>query len=110
MKPPTPHRLLKFVTGSLRLKGYLKAPGDCRVAPQIPAKVMLWAILLGQILRESSFHALESLVAAARRGSLGVQGKFGDDALAYFTERLDPTPTRQAAIRVVRQAKRNKAF
>jgi len=71
---------------------------------------MLWAILLGQILRESSFHALESLVAAARRGSLGVQGKFGDDALAYFTERLDPTPTRQAAIRVVRQAKRNKAF
>ena len=110
MKSPTPHRLLKFVTGSLRLQGYLKTPGDGRVSPQIPAKVMLWAMLMGQILRESSFHALESLVASARRGSLGVQGKFGDDALAYFTERLDPRPTRQAAVQVVRQAKRNKAF
>jgi hypothetical protein len=110
VKTPTPHRLLKFVTHGLRLKRYLKAPGDGRASPQIPAKVMLWVILLGQILRESSFHALESLVASAGRGSLGVQGKFGDDALGYFTERLDPTPTRQAAVQVVRQAKRNKAF
>jgi hypothetical protein len=110
VKTPTPHRLLKFVIRGLRLKGYLEDPGDGRAAPQIPAKVMLWVILLGQILRESSFHALESLVASARRGSLGVQGKFGDDALGYFTERLDPMPTRQAAVQVVRQAKRNKAF
>jgi len=30
--------------------------------------------------------------------------------LGYFTERLDPAPTRRATIQVVRQAKRNKAF
>jgi hypothetical protein len=70
---------------------------------------MLWAMLCGQILRESSFHALESLVDLAGR-RLGVSRKFGDDALGYFTERLDPTPTRRAAVQVVRQAKRNKAF
>src|SRR5262249_45739475 len=89
---------------------YLQSPGDGRVFPQIPAKAMLWAILLGQILRECSFHGLESLVSSARRRSLGVSRKFGDDALGYFTERLDPTPTRRAAIQIVRQAKRNKAF
>lgn len=35
---------------------------------------------------------------------------FGDDALAYFTERLDPKPTRDALVAILRQAKRNKAF
>ena len=30
--------------------------------------------------------------------------------MGYFTERLDPAPTRRATIQVVRQAKRNKAF
>jgi hypothetical protein len=53
-------------------------------------------------------HALESLVGARRR-SLGVSRKFGDDALGYFTERLDPA-TRHAAAQVVCQAKRNKPF
>jgi hypothetical protein len=41
---------------------------------------------------------------------LGVRRAFGDDALAYCTERLDPAPLRRATVRVVRQAKRNKAF
>jgi hypothetical protein len=110
VKTPTPHRLHRYVIRCLRLKRYLEIPGDGRKFPQIPAGAMLWAILLGQILRESSFHALERLVGWARRGNLGVSRKFGDDALGYFTERLDPTPTRRAAIQIVRQAKRNKAF
>ena len=110
MKTPTPHRLLRYVRQGLRLKRYLELSGDGRRFPQIPARAMLWAMVLGQILRESSFHALERLVGWARRGSLGVSRKFGDDALGYFTERLDPTPTRRAALQVVRQAKRNKAF
>ena len=110
MRRPTPHHLLQYVRQGLRLKRYLELPGDGRRFPQIPAKAMLWTILLGQLLRESSFHALESLVGSNRRRSLGVSRKFGDDALGYFTERLDPRPTRQAAIQIVRQAKRNKAF
>jgi hypothetical protein len=35
---------------------------------------------------------------------------FGDDALGYFTERLDPGPTRTALRDLVRLGKRNKAF
>ena len=110
MRRPTPHRLLRYVRKGLRLRRYLQRPGDGRRFPQIPAAAMLWAIILGQILRASSFHALESLVHSGRRRSLGVSHKFGNDALSYFSERLDATPTRQAAIQIVRQAKRNKAF
>jgi hypothetical protein len=108
VKTPTPHRLLRYVTRGLRLQAYLR--GDGRRFPQIPAQAMLWAILLGQILRASSFYVLESLVRSGRRRSLGVTHKFGNDALGYFSERLDSAPTRQAAIQIVRQAKRNKAF
>jgi hypothetical protein len=39
-----------------------------------------------------------------------VPNRFGDDALGYFTERLDPAPTRAALLATVRLAKRNKAF
>jgi hypothetical protein len=35
---------------------------------------------------------------------------FGDDTLAYFTERLNPAPTRLALAATLRKAKRNKAF
>lgn len=110
MKGPTPQRLWKYVTRRLRLKSYLESPGDQRKKPRIPARAMIWALLMGQILREWSFAGIEALVRSAARGTLGVPGRFGDDALAYFTERLDPAGTRAAAITALRQAKRNKAF
>ena len=110
MRRPTPRRRLDYVRSGLRLRRYLQRPGDGRRFPQIPPAAMLWTMLLGQILRASSFHALESLVGSGRRRSLGVTQQFGNDALSYFSERLDPAPTRQAAIQIARQAKRNKAF
>jgi len=111
VRRPTPHRLLRYVRQGLRLRRYLQRPGDGRRLPQIPAHAMLWAMILGQILRASSFHALESLVRSGRRRRLACgSSQFGNDALGYLTERLDPTPTRRAAIQIARQAKRNKAF
>lgn len=65
---------------------------------------------MGHLLRESSFHGVEALVCSTARRALAVGRDFGDDALAYFTERLDPEPTRQALARALAQAKRNKAF
>src|SRR2546425_4382228 len=62
------------------------------MSPQIPDKAMLWAILIGQILRESSFHAIENLVGSPQRRNLGVSRSFGDDALGYFTERWTRHP------------------
>ena len=44
------------------------------------------------------------------RRALEVFPRFGDDALGYFTARLDPAVTRRAAVTAVRQAKRHKAF
>jgi len=110
MKGPTPRRLLDFVTRRLRLQRYLRAPGDGRPQPQIPAKALLWSLLIGQVLRACSFLAVERLVRSSARQALAVNRSFSDDALDYFTERLDPTFTRAALARVLQQAKRNKAF
>jgi hypothetical protein len=67
-------------------------------------------VLLGQVLRASSFLAVERLVRSSARRVLAVSTSFSDDALGYFSERLDPTFTRAALARVLHQAKRNKAF
>jgi len=109
VKGPTPRRLQKYVTRCLGLRAYVQSPGDGRVQPQIPASALLWGLLIGQVLRDYAFHAIEALVREAAR-ALGVSRAFGDDALGYFTERLDPAPTRRALADCVRRAKRNKAF
>jgi hypothetical protein len=67
-------------------------------------------LLIGQVLRACSFLAVERLVRASARRALAVSRSFSDDALDYFTERLDPTVTRVALARVLHRAKRNKAF
>src|SRR5256886_13451309 len=110
MKGPTPRRLWTYVTRCLGLQSYFRSPGDGRLQPQIPAKALLWSLLIGQVLRASSFLAVERLVRSSARRALAVSTSFGDDALDYFTERLDPTPTRAALAGVLHQAKRNKAF
>jgi hypothetical protein len=107
---PTPRRLWTYVERRLRLGAYFRAPGDGRARPQIPAAALGWALVVGQVLREWSFHGVEALVRSPARRALRVARAFGDDALAYFTERLDPGPTRAALAATVRRAKRNKAF
>lgn len=110
MKGPSPARLWKYVTGRLRLGKFLRAPGDGRLRPQIPAQALYWALLIGQLLRESSLRAVEALVRSAARPALAVSTSFSDDTLGYFLERLEAEPSRQAAAQVLLRAKRNKAF
>ena len=110
MKGPSPQRLWKYLARCLRLQSYLESPGDGRRAPQIAAPVLLWALLLGRLLREYSFHAVEALVHSSARRALQVATAFGDDTLSYFTERLPAAPTRAALGATLRQAKRHKAF
>jgi len=109
VKGPTARHLKKYVSKCLRLKSYLRRPGDGRAAGRIPASALLWALFMGALLRRAAFAAIEALVGSRAR-ALGVSRRFGDDALAYFTERLDPAITRQAAITAVHEAKRHKAF
>lgn len=110
MSGPTPRRLQRYVLRRLRLRSYLQTPGDGRRRPQIGAPILLWALLIGLILREWSVHALEALVRSPARRGLGVGRSFSEDTLATFTERLDPGPMRAALAATVRRATRNKAF
>jgi len=106
---PSPRGLLRYAAQCLGLEKYLRQPGDGRPQPRIAARTLLWSMLIARLLREISFHAVEQLVHSCCR-ALCVPQSFGDDALAYFTERLDPAVTRAALIGVLHRAKRNKAF
>ena len=110
MSVANPTHFWRYLRKQLRLGRYLQQPGDGRVRPVIPARDLLRALLFGQLLRASSFHSIEALVRSAARRALGVTRRFGDDALAYFSERLDVSETRAALLSVLRQAKRGKAF
>src|SRR5207253_10416722 len=92
MRTPTPRRLWNYLTRRLRLKRYLQSPGDGRRQPQILAQALLWAMLVGQILREYSFYAVEALVRSSARRLLCLRVSFVDDSLGYFTERLVAAP------------------
>ena len=93
MRGPSPRRLWKYSTGVLRLKNFFLSPGDRRPRPQISARVLDWALLLGRIPRQGSFHSPEALAGSAVRGALGLATSFREDALAYFTERLEAHAT-----------------
>ena len=110
MKGPTPRRLRQYVAKCRGLKFYLQRPGDGRSQGRIPAAALLGALLMGALLRRAAFAGIEALVRSRARRALDVCQRFGDDALAYFTERLAPAVTRRAMVTAVRQAKRHKAF
>ncbi len=110
MKGPNPRHLKRFASRGLKLASYFRRPGDGRPRAQIDAGTLLWALIIGEVIRQGAFHAIESLVHSRARRTLAVATRFGDDALGYFTERLDPAITRQALAQTVRRAKRNKAF
>jgi DDE family transposase len=110
LKGPHALQIQNYACHCLGLKSYFQSPGDGRPHPQIPAGDLVWAVVMGRILRVPSFLRLEWLAHSPVRAELGVRTAFGDDALAYCTERLDPEVTRVALAATLRQAKRNKAF
>jgi len=99
-----------YASHCLGLKSYFQQPGDGREHSHIPARDIVWTVVMGRILRVPSFFRLEWLVHSPVRAEMGVQTPFGDDALGYCTERMDPEVTRVALAAALHQAKRNKAF
>ena len=110
MNGPSLRRLKLYAAGRLGLKRYFAHCGDGRPQPRLPARALLWAMLAGQFLRQTAFHAVEAIARTARLRKTGIERRFSDDALDYFSERADPAPTRQALIDVLHRAKRNKTF
>ena len=81
VKGPTPRRLKKYVAKCLRLKSYLRSPGDGRTEGRIPAATLLWALLMGALLRRAAFAGIEALVRSRARRALI------DDAVAVGRDR-----------------------
>jgi hypothetical protein len=107
---PSPLKIFHYASYCLGLKSYFQRPGDGRIRPRIPAQALLWSLLITHVLRAWSFLRVEWLVHSPARAGLGVEAAFGDDALSYFTERLDPASARAALSSAIHQAKRNKVF
>lgn len=103
-------RLKHFARQQLGLEAYLRDVGDGRPQPQIAAATLVWALLIGQIARRTSYHGVEELVRSPARAHLAVARRFSDDTLGYCTERLDVGKLRGALGKAVRRAKRNKGF
>jgi len=110
MNAPSLRRLKHYAAGRLKLKRYFARCGDGRPQPRLPSRALLWAMLAGQFLRQTAFHAVEIIARTARLRKTGIERRFSDDALDYFSERADPAPTRQALVDVLHRAKRNKTF
>jgi len=110
LRGPHAGQIQNYADHCLGLKSYFQHPGDGRIQPHIPARDLVWAVVMGRILRVPSFLRLEWLVHSPVRAELGIATPFGDDALAYCTERMDPETTRLALAAALHQAKRNKAF
>jgi hypothetical protein len=110
LKGPHVQQIRNYASHCLGLKAYFQKPGDGRAHPRIPARDVVWALVIGHILRAASFLRLEWLAHSPVCAELGLQGSFGDDTLAYCTERMDPEVTRRALAAALHQAKRNKAF
>ena len=72
--------------------------GGSAQAPPSPSK--------GRNLKLTHYRLVHSPV----RAESGIKRQFGDDALAYCSERMDPEATRLALASALHQAKRNKAF
>jgi hypothetical protein len=90
VKAPTVQSIRNYACHTLALTAFLDQPGDGRTQPEIPAADLSWALLPGSILRLGSTNRLEWSAGFADQKDLGLTHKFGDDALAYFTERVDP--------------------
>ena len=103
-----PNKHCNYASYTLALKTFLDQQGDGRIQPQIPAADLSWSLLLGGILRTVSANRLEWLANFGDRNDLGLTRQFGDDALACFTERVDPEVIRRRAAQTLKLAKANK--
>lgn len=110
MKGPTVLSIFHYASFTLALKSFLHQPGDGRMQPEIPASCLSWGLLLGALLRLNSANRLEWLANSADRKELGLATGFGDDALAYFTERVDPEVLRHRLAATLKLLKTNKVF
>jgi hypothetical protein len=67
VRDASPHRPKNYAVKCLRLMSYLRSPGDGRPQARIPASALVWALLMGTLLRRLAFAAIEALVCSGAR-------------------------------------------
>jgi len=71
MKEPSPRRLKKYVAKCLRLQSYLQSPVMAARRGAFRPPPLVWALLIGALLRRVAFAAIEALVRSPARQALG---------------------------------------
>ena len=71
LKGPHARQIQNYACHCLGLKSYFQQPGDGRAHPHIPARDLVWAVVIGHILRVTSFLRLEWLVHSPARAGVG---------------------------------------
>lgn len=104
-------QFLQYAQKVFGLKTLLRGVRDERPFARIPTPAVLLSLVLGGILRVSSYLALSQQTRRRRwRHLCGLQGPLSDDTFAYVTERLSVEDLRQSLARINQRLKANKAL
>jgi len=104
-------QFLHYAQKVFDLKTRLRAVQDRRPWPKIPTCAVLLSLVLGVVLRFSSYLDLAQQTQRRRWQHLcGLKGPLSDDTLAYVTERLSLEDLRQSMVGVAKTLKANKAL
>ena len=105
-------QFLHYATKVFDLKDWLRHLGDGRVEPRVPLLSLALCLVLGVVVRISSYLDLAQQTKDRRRWRhlCGLQGPVHHEIFAYATERMNPEDWRQNQARLAKQLKRNKAL
>lgn len=108
-------QLIAYATKVFHLQSMLALVTDTRHKPRVQTALVAQILLVVGLLRIRSFNALEPQLAEPwMQRALGLHPKNGKlcsaDALSYSLKRMDDATTREACVRVVKKAERNKVF
>ena len=104
-------QFLHYAQKVFALKSRLRGVRDQRPWPQIPTFALLLSLVLGVVLRISSYLDLAQQTQRRRwRHLCGLKKSISDDTFAYVTERLSLEDLRQSLAGVVKTLKANKAL
>jgi Transposase DDE domain len=104
-------QFLHYAQKVFALKTVLRGVRAARPFAQIPTTPVLLTLVLGVVLRISSYLDLAQQTKRRRWQHLcGLQAALSDDTLEYVTERLELEDLRQALASVAKTLKQNKAL
>lgn len=102
-------QFLYYTNKVYALPKLLRGVRDQRLYPQIPLQPVLLTLLLGVVLRVSSYLDLAAQTLRRRwRRLVGASGPISHDTFGYVTERLEPEDLRRTISSVNRTLKTNK--